>query len=594
MIIINIKKALQNAAALRKKLSASGFFSKPLTPLSLSEGNRIRRIFSFLIGCLAVSAIALQYQTNSHNIISLPEHDHAMEIIVKPYWIAAAGAKAVVTDPERIAAGIPADASAARFLNRIRGNVNEENEGEGSKFLWGPTQPSVGWTPMLAGSDSPNPGKVRYFSTDGDDSNDGLSPESPKKDFAGFINSTGGGYAVLLRSGDTFFVNKPIVLKSKTVLSSYGGTVRPIISGMQQTTHRFEKASKNADNWYKLQLNGSDVDMGYMVVDGSAEWKQIWEEKDTYPDGAYIFDPRFDGSLYYFTTKNVAGMTAQYSSACHGITIRNCENVRVQGIEIASFGFHGINIGANVDNIQIFGNYIHHIGGAYQVSSNGSYGSRYGNGIQTWLINETNITIADNIVTDCFDAGITPQVNDRQAVESFKHDNDNIVIRNNYIARCEYPIEVFDQQKAYSTKHMYIENNYIVGCCDITEGYRCNAARPSYEGDYGMAQMQLWNMDSANKDSEVYIRNNFCIGSDDYAVLFATDPGDQFIFENNVFITSKGTNMNDFIQRSAIPGSQTYNWSVDKFIYIPKELADAEHYADHVYYMEKYRELLIN
>ena len=120
-------------------------------------------------------------------------------------------------------------------------------------------------------------GTTYYVSADGDDNNDGLSPETAWKTLDGPYNNSDKfkpGDAVLFRCGDIFRAvevrSRCILMKEGVTYSSFGDGPKPKLYGT------FENAAllnwkKEGDNLYSLEL-GHKLDVGAVCFDEGKEW----------------------------------------------------------------------------------------------------------------------------------------------------------------------------------------------------------------------------------------------------------------------------------------------------------------------------------
>ena len=84
--------------------------------------------------------------------------------------------------------------------------------------------------------------KTYYVSAEGDDGNDGLSPQTPKKTYASFKGKLQPGDAVLFRRGDIFRGQQ--VIMTGVSYGAYGSGIKPRFYGSVD-------ASKNGDGEWK-------------------------------------------------------------------------------------------------------------------------------------------------------------------------------------------------------------------------------------------------------------------------------------------------------------------------------------------------------
>ena len=126
-------------------------------------------------------------------------------------------------------------------------------------------------------------GNPTYYvsSSDGDDSNSGLTPDSPKKKldfFSGMSNVN-----VLLKCGDTFRMPKGISLGNNCIYAAYGQGTRPEINFYRELDVKFI-ASDTISNMWEADLSALDIvtnqedkrncDIGQLLIDGKVNWNR--------------------------------------------------------------------------------------------------------------------------------------------------------------------------------------------------------------------------------------------------------------------------------------------------------------------------------
>lgn len=353
-----------------------------------------------------------------------------------------------------------------------------------------------------------------YFSVDGYDSNDGKTPESPKKSFKEYLLE---GNTLLFKAGDIFTLNEPLIVETNNLTISSYGDGRAVFSGLIKSTQVF--SSTNIANVYSIQFD-KDIDPGYIIIEGQDKknWKRLSSEPASYNNDEWYFD-RTNYVLYYYSSTSVAGKTISYSNGSKGIVISKSSNVTITGIEISDVAYHGISIESTVNNVFINHNYIHDIGGGIDTQD-----KRYGNAVQLWLVNIHDIYVEDNIIYDVFDTGITPQ-----GTGGYE-DCYNLYIRRNDIRRCAFMLEFFNSTSNI-TVTAHFEDNFLYQVKDISNGYRT-------PNDYTYTHLSfilVWN--SASDTDKIYFKNNICIESDYCALAFSQNSvRNKLIFENNLFI----------------------------------------------------------
>ena len=354
---------------------------------------------------------------------------------------------------------------------------------------------------------------IYYISSDGSDDNDGHSELFPKKTWNDLLIN---GNVLMFKGGDEFVLDNPICPPSNCTITSYGeGKAK--FTGFHTSTETFVATS--VENLYSITFS-KDIDPGYIILEGetSKNWKRLTTEPTSYREGEWYFD-RTNKILHYYSSTSVEGKTISYSIGKKGMIISNVSNVIVSNIELCDFAYHGVSMEANASNIYISNNYIHDIGGGIDTQK-----CRYGNAVQMWLTNEHDIYVEDNIISDVFDTGITPQGT------SSNDDCYNLYIRRNNVRRCAFMLEFFNSSSNIAVT-AHFEDNFCYQVKDITDGYRT-------PGDYAYTHLSfilVWN--SASDNDRVYFKNNICVESEYCALAFSQNTvRNKLIFEDNLFI----------------------------------------------------------
>lgn len=354
-----------------------------------------------------------------------------------------------------------------------------------------------------------------YFSNDGSESNDGLSPDNPLKDPTPFFNTSGA--SLFLKSGDVFYLDEAYLTNSNIMISSYGDTEKAIISGLKTSSNTFSKVS---DEIYSVILNDSEI--GALIEGGNLNWSRVSRHDYLCNSGDYYFDAG-TRTLYKKSIENIEGTTVQYSLGKNAIKLSGASQVIIQNIEICNYGRHGVNIGSSCSNITVDNCYIHNIGGA-ELSTN----VKYGNAIQVWSDNCHSITISNNTVKNIYDTGITAQNSKNSGAVG---NSTNIIIKNNNVSNCYWGMEFYNNQQSCFAE-CYVEYNTVTDIRDITNGYRWDKA--GVVGEHGGANALRFV--GVNPNDRYYISNNIFANSEDAALFIVHDiSGGIAQFSNNTF-----------------------------------------------------------
>lgn len=354
---------------------------------------------------------------------------------------------------------------------------------------------------------SPDTHNTVYISSKGSDKATSGSESSPYKTLSYAIKQKGSNTTYCLKCGDTFSMRYGINISnlSNVRITSYGDGAQPILSGLLSFTAKLSGS----------QLVGtlSEKDMGVLLLDNNSFWKRKTKNSDISDPNSYYLDPSTKAiSINY----NKPVSSARFAAPYCGMIISGCHNFVVEDIELCYYGLHGIQVTYNSSNVGIYDCTIHHIGGA--MSGN----VKLGNGIELWLANINDIYVENNEVYDCFDAGITAQISGDKV-----YTNKNIVFDSNTATNCRYNFEYFNATSTSSICEVFVRNNILNNCIDITEGYRETAGT-----SYG-AFLCLWR---SNGDNDmVIIENNTCTNSDASCVSYKENNNGKIILNNNSF-----------------------------------------------------------
>lgn len=254
-------------------------------------------------------------------------------------------------------------------------------------------------------------GKKYYVSQNGNDNNDGTSPEKAFKTLDKvdkIYGSLKAGDAVLFERGSVFRMSFDLILKSGVTYGAYGQGAKPQIYGSERNY-----ADKSLWTLTEIEnvwrMNFSSFDAGIIVLDGGKETgkKQMYLYELTVNDDFYHdWD---NNMLYFYCDKgNPAEMFDQIEIGVKKEIFhigKNAHDINIDNISFSYSGIFGIRGYGNSQNISVTNCAFSWIGGSlFDDKSN-----RYGNAIEF-----TN-GCEDIIVKNCsfyqiFDTGVTFQV----------------------------------------------------------------------------------------------------------------------------------------------------------------------------------------
>lgn len=273
-------------------------------------------------------------------------------------------------------------------------------------------------------------GTAYYVSNNGNDNNDGLTPETAWATLDRVTNAEElkHGDAVLFKRGDIF--RGSLTAVKGVTYSAYGIGKKPKIWHSPVDGARDHSWDEVAPNVWKYNYNFGFSDIGALILDhGKRVAIKICPDHSQSPIlNNWTKEPfsykTMDMDLYFYCATNKkyshladtelgylylcckAGDPAKvFKSIEFNVSlniITACDDTVFDNLCVQYGGYHGINAGKN--NCTIQNCEISYIGGCYQWDED----FRFGNGIELWG-SGSNFTIKNCYVHDCFDTGITHQ-----------------------------------------------------------------------------------------------------------------------------------------------------------------------------------------
>ena len=364
--------------------------------------------------------------------------------------------------------------------------------------------------------------KILYFSENGDDNSNGLTPEFPKKDPSKYLNY--GDCSILLKGGYIFHIGHTS-LGNNVTISSYGSG-KAIISGYYKNPNTF---MDNGDGTFTASIE--NVRIPFISVNGKETWK-LKALTDIKDDG----DFKIDKKLKTLTLKSNQNLNGNYFYCATGgglFEIKDGNNIVIENIEVTAYG--SLLTAYKANNLLVKNCYIHHCGGAFMNEKVDSE-VKSGGGITIALNGSHDCYILNNKIDYIFDCGLSAQIWD--GGETAGADSYNIFFCNNEVTRCYYGIEIFANPKTQNKHHIVFSSNYISDYYDVSEG--CREGIPSADNSYP-ALFMCWKM---NGNNDIYIKDNTFIKSNNgYAIVISEKVEGNMSFENNVFSASNNKNV---------------------------------------------------
>lgn len=292
---------------------------------------------------------------------------------------------------------------------------------------------------------------VYYISYKGDDSNDGLSPETAWATTA-CMERINEDSTVLLERGGVY--RGGFELKSNVFYGAYGEGPKPCIYGSLQNYAEEALWEKYSENIWRIKIDGSE-EVGSIIFDhGVVSAIKIidvteapLEQKLTALNKDYTFYYA-EGSVYLYlsgfnpaTLHNSIEIMDRKFGGCIMHAQPNLKNVVIENLCLKYANF-GIAVGVFNDHVTIRGCEIGYIGGC--ISSNKIF--RWGNGIEFW--GAENLTVENCWIYQCYDAGFT-----HQADGGAPHKN--ITVRRNLFEFSQYNIEVWNKDGSIENAHYH-------------------------------------------------------------------------------------------------------------------------------------------
>ena len=408
-------------------------------------------------------------------------------------------------------------------------------------------------------------GTKYYVSPNGDDNNDGTSPETAWKTINKAVKSPlKAGDGILLERGGVW--REKFTARQGITYSAYGEGAKPVISGSPENgadASKWTLFHEDKESGMKIWTysNTDMTDVGEIVFNDGAAYS--YKEVPSYVNGKFVvrndrnteFDvkvhldhdlkffhkadsvlngaiPNIDqarGTLYLRCDKGNPGEVFKSIEFNTRTTIVGMANNTVfDNLSIMYGGSHGIG-GGTTNNITVKNCVFGWIGGSVQYynSTNGNV-VRFGNGVEIYGGCD-NYTIENCYIYQNYDAGVTHQYGNGTNDVTMN----NVTYKGNLIEDCVYNIEYFlggaegNSNARRDGKNHLFEDNIL-----RRAGYGFGSTRPD---GYCQAHIKSWG--SKNSFENYVVRNNifdrsvqylFQIGAD-YAAYLPKMEGNTYI-----------------------------------------------------------------
>ncbi len=326
-----------------------------------------------------------------------------------------------------------------------------------------------------------------YVSNDGDDQNDGFTPETPIKTLNRVMelqskNVIRIGDVVLLRRGDEFHTK--FTTKQGVSYSAYGEGAKPRVLGSIEADGPEQWIKTEYDNLYKLDREMPfELDVGNIVFNdgeafGQRVMKSIVDDTSIEAGDNFIvsnglerwkFPPqKFCGqqdlkhnlqfyhnwkekALYLYSTDGNPGDVFDSIEICtYGNAVRACSDVVIDNWCVKFTGSHGIGAGS-CKSLIVRNCEIGWIGGSVQRIRN-EKATRYGNAVEIYGAAD-GYEVYNCFMYQCFDCGPTVQCGGSSMVPGKRIVEENIAIHDNVLWDAD--LEVWLITKVENDEHTF-------------------------------------------------------------------------------------------------------------------------------------------
>ena len=298
-------------------------------------------------------------------------------------------------------------------------------------------------------------GTAYYVSYNGNDSNDGMTPETAWRSAERVTQSAedlASGDVVLFERGGVYRGN--ITLTSGVSYGAYGEGSKPCIYGSPQN-YAWPSLWQSTDMENVWAINVGDMsDIGNIVFAHGKKCGFKMQNGSLTKDFEFYHDTE-NGMLYLYLSFGNPGSVYSDIELCGRKHImygaKDTTDVLIENLCLKYSGAHGIAFSTGSKNITVQGCEIGYIGGSMLAG----YDVRYGNGVE-FVDNCDGINVNSNWIYQCYDAGVTHQSSNTNGCQQ-----KNIIISENLIEYCSYNIEYYVDQNNGKISDTVYENNIL-------------------------------------------------------------------------------------------------------------------------------------
>ena len=416
-------------------------------------------------------------------------------------------------------------------------------------------------------------GTAYYVSNDGNDENDGLSPETAWRSIEklnSFEFKDGDG--VLFRRGDRFKaalipdMRSSIITRSGVTYSTYGEGAKPILDCTVDASGEDKWKKTEWENVWECtdKLSGVDADIGVVIFDGGRAWgikvsvnpgKQTRMfigktfngiNKNDAPEEPWIlpynvkrdleFHHNWDNETVYIYSEENPGKrfnTIEFAVRRHFFW-GDAHDVLIDNLDIYGAGGHGVST-AHCARFTVQNSIFRWIGGSIQSKSlptDGRDPVRFGNSVENWQEGK-DFTIHHCYSSQVYDCCWTIQwcgISNGEGDVRFE----NVEFHHNYTEYANNGLEVWlgpaagnDPELQYEINDLYLHDNYT-----LYAGYGWSHQRPNKDANFFYGGLPKHTRTKFNRCN---ICNNVNLYTTCY-VTWASQVGpNQFNFHDNIY-----------------------------------------------------------
>ncbi len=382
----------------------------------------------------------------------------------------------------------------------------------------------------------PSNAKVYYVSNSGNDSNNGLTPNTAWASLSKASSVAGSASTktyVLFERGGVW--RGQLVTSSYVTYSAYGKGDKPKLYASPFNAGGSTNASKwvkNSGNIWTITSSQLKSDVGALVFDDSLYAIKKLKKSDVKSDLDFYHDYK-NGIIYLYSATNPANRFKSIEFNLGQHIVKGKSYVTIDNLCIKFGGNHGVSAGSSysltVKNCE-FG----WIGGSLQNPASST--TRYGNAVEIWGYC-SDFTVIDNYIYQIYDAGITQQIT---LTDNTLRKHERVLYSGNVIENCNYSIEYWITST--NTNPSYIDTFLIEDNLMWYAGYGLCQTRSD---KVNACHIQGWRHYNRNRAKNYVVRNNVMIDSLDQLVnIYSTEVnvggGNSMpMFNNNIMLNKE-------------------------------------------------------